>query len=74
VVAATAHFQFRCRSPERKSGDRRGLPATNQLQAIDKPLSVGATPYRNPASEWRSARERHGQNDVMPGVRRYDFR
>jgi hypothetical protein len=27
-------------------------------------------PYRDPASEGRSAQERHGQNDVMPGVRR----
>jgi hypothetical protein len=31
------------------------------------------TLYRDPASEWRSAREGHGQNDVMPGVRRYDL-
>jgi hypothetical protein len=30
-------------------------------------------PNRNPANEWRSARERHGHNDVMPGVRRYDL-
>jgi hypothetical protein len=30
-------------------------------------------PYRDPAKEWRSARERHGQNDVMQGVRRYDL-
>jgi hypothetical protein len=30
-------------------------------------------PYRDPANEWRSAQERHGQNDVMPGVRRYDL-
>ena len=28
-------------------------------------------PYRDPVNEWRSARERHDQNDVMPGVRRY---
>jgi hypothetical protein len=30
-------------------------------------------PYRDPAYEWRSAREGHDQNDVMPGVRRYDL-
>jgi hypothetical protein len=30
-------------------------------------------PDRNPAVEWRSARERHGQNDIMPGVRRHDL-
>jgi len=30
-------------------------------------------PYRDPANEWWSARERHGQNDIMPGVRRYDL-
>jgi hypothetical protein len=30
-------------------------------------------PYHNPANGWRSARERHDQNDVMPGVRRYDL-
>src|SRR3984957_2224254 len=30
-------------------------------------LASMQTPYRDPASEWRSARERHGQNDVMPG-------
>jgi hypothetical protein len=29
-------------------------------------------PDRNPAIEWRAARERHGQNDIMPSVRRYD--
>jgi hypothetical protein len=31
-------------------------------------------PYRDPASEWGSAQERNGQNDVMPDVRRYDLR
>jgi hypothetical protein len=30
-------------------------------------------PCRHPANEWRSARERHGQNGIMPGVRRYDL-
>jgi len=30
-------------------------------------------PGRDPANEWRSARERDGQNDIMPGVRRYDL-
>jgi hypothetical protein len=30
-------------------------------------------PDRNPANEWRSAQERHGQNDIMPGMRRYDL-
>jgi hypothetical protein len=50
-----------------------GLPATCKLQSIAKPLSVKAKPYRDPANEWRSARERHGQNDIMPGVRRYDL-
>jgi hypothetical protein len=46
---------------------RIGLPATFQLQSIAQPLSVEA------ANKWRSARERHGQNDIMPGVRRYDL-
>jgi hypothetical protein len=52
---------------------RIGLPATYQLQSIAQPLSVMQMPYRDPANEWRSARERHGQTDVMPGVRRYDL-
>ena len=30
-------------------------------------------PYRDPVRELRSARERHGQNEVMPGMRRYDL-
>jgi hypothetical protein len=29
-------------------------------------LASMQTPYRDPASEWRSARERHGQNNGIP--------
>jgi hypothetical protein len=36
-------------------------------------LASRQMPYRDPANEWRSARERHGQNDIMSGVRRYDL-
>ena len=38
-----------------------------------KHLASMQMPYRDPAKGWRSARERHDQNDVMQGVRRYDL-
>jgi hypothetical protein len=49
------------------------LPATPQLQLIANHLASRQMPYRAPANERRSARERHGQIDIMPDVRRYDL-
>jgi ribosomal protein L40E len=49
-------------------------PASRARSACLQPASCNRSPnhlasmqmpYRDPANEWRSARERHGQNDIM---------
>jgi hypothetical protein len=66
-----SNFGVAIPSAERRIGAACLQPANRNRSSNH--LASMQTPYRDPANEWRSAQERHGQNDIVLGVRRYDL-